>query len=129
MSEPVTDTPAVKAAKEAHFKAWNEAAAATRAAGHTGQYHPDYEQYKDVTGPPHGFYYEFDYPVHLIEPNNARSAFNSEPNNGNYNGNHNQNNYNSFQRSGALHTTFQSSTYRSSFPNTNRIKRETNTKK
>jgi len=77
--EPVTDTPAVKAAKEAHFKKWNEIAAANKAAAaNAGPYHADYEQYKDVTGPPHGFYYQFDYPVHLIEPVNARARFNSE---------------------------------------------------
>lgn len=62
---------AVKAAREAHEKAWAEAAAAASQAGYSaeaseGQY--DYKKYQDdgPTGPPRGFFYNVDYPVHLI---------------------------------------------------------------
>lgn len=87
MLEPVTDTPAVKAAILAHQKAWTEAAAANQvpskfpsldpynidpqASGSEDQY--KYERYvheepkyEDTTGPPRGFYYSFDYQVPLI---------------------------------------------------------------
>jgi len=72
---PVTDTPAVKAAREAHEKAWAEAAAAASQNGQIegqaseGQY--DFKKYQGddnegPTGPPRGFFYNVDYPVHLI---------------------------------------------------------------
>ncbi|XP_037044494.1 uncharacterized protein LOC119080321 [Bradysia coprophila] len=68
---PVTDTPAVKAAKEAHAKAWEEAAAAARASGYDAEASEDQYNYKNYendgpTGPPRGFFYNIDYPVHLI---------------------------------------------------------------
>lgn len=84
---PVTDTPEVKAAILAHQKAWSEAAAANGVASEFPQQpqtysqvpHPeanDYEEkykyvhqeepYDGPTGKPYGFYYNFDYPVHLI---------------------------------------------------------------
>lgn len=74
--EPVTDTPAVKAAREAHEKAWKEIAESHKAAGakYEGSGSEDsykYEKYANdegegVTGPPRGFFYSFDYKVPLI---------------------------------------------------------------
>lgn len=86
--EAVTDTPEVKAAILAHQKAWSEAAAANKAssafpvqpkAAHELEQQPaaSEDQYKYVheeepyvhdgpTGPPRGFFYNIDYPVHLI---------------------------------------------------------------
>lgn len=89
--EPVTDTPEVKAAILAHQKAWEEAAAANKVeakfpvqpkAAHEGgavepQADGSDEKYKYVhqeepyvhdgpTYPPRGFFYNIDYPVHLI---------------------------------------------------------------
>lgn len=96
--EPVTDTPEVKAAIEAHQKAWSEAAAANKVAsafpvqpkaahekGFVGSPEPEAagseEKWKYVheeepyvhdgpTGPPRGFFYNIDYPVHLITEKN-----------------------------------------------------------
>lgn len=78
----VTDTPEVAAARAAHEKAWNEAAAANKAYGanYNGYGSASNENYQyarnqeeEVTGPPRGFFYEFDYPVKLvIEKNEAR---------------------------------------------------------
>lgn len=79
--EPVTDTPAVAAAKAAHQKAWEEAAAANKAYGANyngvGSASNDNLQYarqhEDPTGPPKGFFYAFDYETPLIiERNEAR---------------------------------------------------------
>lgn len=86
--EPVTDTPEVKAAIAAHQKAWVEAAAANKVPSEFPQLpqtysqvpHPDEnadqwkyvhqeEPYDGPTGEPRGFYYNFDYPVHLVTPN------------------------------------------------------------
>lgn len=95
--KPVTDTPAVKAARAAFEKAWQEAAAANlvpvtdtpavRAArlahrqtlidaglnpdaeASEGSY--DWEKYQEgPTGPPRGFYYNTDYEVKLIVDKN-----------------------------------------------------------
>jgi len=71
---PVTDTPAVKAAREAHEKAWKEAAEAANQGGYSQDASEDQYAYKNYehdenggpTGPPRGFYYNIDYPVHLI---------------------------------------------------------------
>lgn len=62
----------MKAAKEAHQKAWDEAAAAAREAGYNPEASEDqydyrkYENGEGPTGPPRGFFYNIDYPVHLI---------------------------------------------------------------
>lgn len=63
----------MKAAKEAHLKAWEEAAAAARESGYNPEASDDQYDYKKyetegdgVTGPPRGFFYNVDYPVHLI---------------------------------------------------------------
>lgn len=82
LPQQVTDTPAVAAAKAEHERAWKEAAAANKAYGASyngyGSASNDNLQYarqqeEEVTGPPRGFFYEFDYPVKLvIEKNEAR---------------------------------------------------------
>lgn len=93
---PVTDTPEVKAAILAHQKAWSEAAAANQVSSvfptlpQTYSHEPqepsgsedDYqykkyvheeEKYDGPTGPPRGFFYSFDYPVHLISEKSGAS--------------------------------------------------------
>jgi len=83
LPEPVTDTPEVAAARIAHEKAWKEAAEATKAYGasyngYGSASDKDYQYAKkegeeEVTGPPRGFFYAFDYPVKLvIEKQEAR---------------------------------------------------------
>lgn len=62
---------AVQAAKEAHAKAWAEAAAAAKESGYDPEASEDQYDYKKYegdgpTGPPRGFFYNVDYPVHLI---------------------------------------------------------------
>jgi len=78
--EPVTDTPAVKAAREAHEKAWKEAAEANKAYGakygggggdddNSGAYteqEPGKYVHDSPTGPPRGFFYQFDYETPLV---------------------------------------------------------------
>jgi hypothetical protein len=101
---PVTDTPSVRAAKEAHEVAWKEAASRSYenpdpnsdlynrqaiaadeersrleqqqelARQSTVYEEPKYPEGKnnwqpsEPLGPPHGFFYSFDYPVSLIKP-------------------------------------------------------------
>lgn len=82
LPEQQTDTPEVAAAKAAHEKAWNEAAAKNKAYGASyngygsaSNNDPQYanQQQDEVTGPPRGFFYNVDYPVKLvIEKNEAR---------------------------------------------------------
>lgn len=83
LPEQVTDTPEVAAAKAAHEKAWKEAAEKNKAYGASyngyGSASDQSYQYvkqegeEEVTGPPRGFFYAFDYPVKLvIEKNEAR---------------------------------------------------------
>lgn len=94
LKAPATKTPAVKKAEEEHFKLWGELAAANGqnpdpfapeyqqessyqpTEAETRQYvhkEPEYVPGPEEKGPPHGFFYAFDYSVPLLR-NKAERA-------------------------------------------------------